>query len=122
MVRRAATLVLVLIAAFAAPIRQACGSACIEPPAAEQHAAAASSCHKPELPPEPEPAPEHCTHDHTASLNASPRFAIAASADQPAQLPVIDTPMLYVALELAAVPRSGLSPGSPPIRLIALRI
>ena len=118
--------VLALVAAFAAPVRQACGSSCIEADAAAAIARTveppAGSCHKPEAPPEPRPSPEHCTHDHSASLQSSTRVAAASDADGAADIARAIAQIIHIASVTMAPADPNISPGSPPIRIITLRI
>lgn len=127
--RRAAAILLVLVAALAAPLRQACGTTCVHAPVAAtvrvptpEASSDAASCHKPEPAPEPEPAATHCTHDHSGSLRPAFRAATVEASNQPALFeaaPVFFAPLLRIEVASAS---TGLSPGSPPLRILPLRI
>lgn len=119
--KRAAVILLAIAAALAAPVRQACGTTCVEPPAT---VATPPPCHETAETRAPQPDPEaaHCTHDHSGSIRPALRAALPDLTAQPA---MIDTqPVVITTTIVAASPRApaGLSPGSPPIRLISLRI
>ena len=118
---------LVLIAALAAPVRQACGTTCVEGNAepAPVSANAAGACHKPEAAPSPvtpEPDADHCTHDHSSSVRPSVRGALADTVTQPALFDA--RPEFDAAIVATVAPplSNDLSPGSPPLRIITLRI
>jgi len=128
-VRRAAAILLVLVAALAAPLRQACGTTCVDAPEAaavmavtHEASSDAASCHKPEPAPAPEPATAHCTHDHSGSLRPGFRAAMVEAANQPALFEA--APVSFALLTRVEVAHSstGLSPGSPPLRILPLRI
>lgn len=127
--RRAAAIMLVLVAALAAPLRQACGTTCVDAPEAaavmavtHETSSDAASCHKPEPAPDPEPAAAHCTHDHSGSLRPAFRAATVEAANQPALFEA--PPVAFTLLARIEVARAstGLSPGSPPLRILPLRI
>lgn len=86
--RRAAAIVLVLVAALAAPLRQACGTTCVDGPEAASAVIAVADEAR-----------------GSAGLFEAPAVSLA-----------------FVTHIAIASSSSDLSPGSPPLRLLALRI
>jgi hypothetical protein len=124
-VGRIGIVALALIAAFAAPVRAACGATCVEPPAVEI-APAEPACHEVARSHAGDPAaPEagHCSHDHSASVRPAPRAAAADAA--PAAVALLASPALDAPILVAATvdpPPPGSTRGSPPARLLQLRL
>ena len=124
---------LAFVAALAAPLEAACGTACVEVAGADARARveapayvsapAEPSCH--ETPPAPAPeesAPEQCLHDHGAGLRALPRAASDAKTAQPAVLEAPADFLLPASPAIDDTPRTGPPGGSPPLRNLPLRI
>lgn len=124
--RRIGIVALAVIAAFAAPVRAACGATCVEPPAVEI-APAEPACHEAARGHATEPAApgdaDHCSHDHSASVRPATRPTAADVATAAAALPVSPARVTPVLIATAVdAPPSGSTRGSPPARLLQLRI
>ena len=111
---------LALVAAFAAPVRAACGTACVDGAEAPAYQTD-PPCHETaQAPAQPEPA--HCSHNHNTSMKPAARAAIDPVTLHVAALSApLFSPMLAYGFAgdagLQAAPR-----GSPPLRNLPLRI
>ena len=130
-VRRVAVIVLTLVAAFVSPLRQGCGIACGNPPAASARVQIAEpqpdeSCHKQATPPPesvPAPASERCSHDHDGALAPSARTTTESSAGQAMVAAPLAPAEIFLALTPAGEITPHLAPGSPPfLRHTPLRV